>query len=55
MIKKGFLPENDPVKRKPDITKAKKILDWEPLTNLDEGLDKTIEYFKLIINDEISN
>jgi len=40
------LPENDPTKRKPDITLAKKNLNWEPKIGLDEGLDKTIYYFK---------
>lgn len=42
-----FMPllENDPKKRKPDITKAKKILQWKPVVKLEEGLKKTIEYF----------
>ena len=40
------LPENDPLKRKPDITLAKKILKWEPKVTRTEGLQKTIEYFK---------
>ena len=40
------LPEDDPKERKPDITKAKKLLDWEPKVSLEEGLSKTIEYFK---------
>jgi dTDP-glucose 4,6-dehydratase len=40
------LPQDDPRKRKPSITKAKKILNWEPKVGLDEGLRKTIEYFK---------
>jgi len=40
------LPEDDPTKRKPDITLAKKNLNWEPKIGLDEGLDKTIYYFK---------
>ncbi len=40
------LPENDPQKRKPCINKAKKYLLWEPIINLEEGLTKTIEYFK---------
>lgn len=39
------LPEDDPKKRKPDITKAKKILKWTPEVRLEEGLKKTIEYF----------
>ena len=40
------LPEDDPEKRRPDITKAKEVLGWEPKVLLDEGLRKTIEYFK---------
>lgn len=42
------LPEDDPVMRKPDITKAKTLLEWEPKISLDEGLKKTIEYFRNI-------
>ena len=40
------LPSDDPMQRKPDITLAKKVLDWEPKIKLEEGLVKTIEYFK---------
>jgi len=40
------LPQDDPKKRKPDITKAKKILKWEPKVGLKEGLEKTIKWFK---------
>ena len=40
------LPKDDPVRRKPDITKAKEILGWEPETGLEKGLEKTIGYFK---------
>ena len=40
------LPVDDPTQRKPDITKAKNILGWEPKINLEDGLLKTIEYFK---------
>lgn len=47
-IVKGPLPEDDPVKRQPDISKAKKILSWEPKIRLDEGLNKTISYYKSI-------
>ena len=43
------LPEDDPKQRKPDISKAKKLLDYSPKVNADEGLKKTIEYFKKII------
>jgi len=39
------LPENDPVRRQPDITLAKKILGWEPGIELEEGLTHTINYF----------
>ena len=40
------LPEDDPKVRQPDIGRARKILGWEPKVGLDEGLKKTIEYFK---------
>ncbi|QSH41475.1 SDR family oxidoreductase [Lentisphaerota bacterium ZTH] len=43
------LPQDDPAQRKPDITKAKNILGWEPKVKLDEGLQKTIEYFRTVI------
>jgi UDP-glucuronate decarboxylase len=40
------LPSDDPKMRRPDITLAKSKLDWAPKVPLDEGLAKTIEYFK---------
>ena len=40
------LPEDDPKRRKPDITLAKALLGWEPKVPLKVGLAKTIEYFK---------
>lgn len=43
------LPADDPTQRKPDISLAKKELDWEPTTELRVGLEKTIQYFKGII------
>ena len=43
------LPQDDPKQRQPDISLAKEKLDWEPKTELEEGLTKTIEYFKKII------
>jgi|TARA_R110002110_G_scaffold96884_35_gene249280 UDP-glucuronate decarboxylase len=43
------LPSDDPMMRKPDITLAKKELDWSPKVSLDEGLVKTIKFFKSII------
>ena len=44
------LPEDDPKTRQPNITLAKKLLDWEPKVTLDEGLEHTLEYFKQQIN-----
>ena len=43
------LPSDDPLQRQPDITMAKKELEWEPKIQLREGLQKTIQYFKSII------
>lgn len=40
------LPSDDPKQRKPDITKAKKLLQWEPKVPLEEGLERTIAYFR---------
>ena len=40
------LPVDDPIRRKPNISLAKKVLDWEPNFNLEEGLKLTIDYFK---------
>ncbi len=40
------LPQDDPLQRRPDISRAKEQLDWEPKVALDEGLEKTIEYFR---------
>ena len=43
------LPEDDPKQRKPDITLAKSLLNWEPQIALEDGLKKTIDYFNSII------
>ena len=43
------LPQDDPAQRQPDITLAKDKLNWEPEVNLEEGLVKTIKYFKKIV------
>ena len=43
------LPVNDPVKRKPDITKAMKILNWQPLVSRKKGLENTFNYFNRIV------
>ena len=42
------LPQDDPLRRQPDITKAREILSWEPVTDLDDGLNQTIEWFRSI-------
>jgi UDP-glucuronate decarboxylase len=50
-IQKGYIvhndrPVDDPQQRKPDITKAKELLNWKPKVPLEDGLNKTIEYFR---------
>lgn len=47
------LPADDPKQRKPDISKAKKILDWEPKVSRSAGLALTYEYFKNLPNEEL--
>jgi len=43
------LPEDDPKVRRPDITKARTLLGWEPRVPLDEGIARTIEYFRTVV------
>ena len=43
------LPEDDPTIRRPDIQRAVSVLDWKPVIELDEGLVKTVEYFRSIV------
>ncbi len=43
------LPKDDPKRRRPDISLAKEILDWEPRVGREEGLRKTYEYFKKVV------
>jgi dTDP-glucose 4,6-dehydratase len=43
-------PVDDPTRRCPDITRARQLLDWEPKVGLAEGLDRTIRYFKKLVN-----
>lgn len=43
------LPEDDPTQRRPDISKAKKLLGWEPKISVDEGVKKTVEYYRGIM------
>jgi dTDP-glucose 4,6-dehydratase len=47
------LPQDDPKQRQPDITKAKRILSWEPKVNRAEGLKRTYEYFKNLPKEEL--
>ena len=49
------LPQDDPLQRKPDITLAKKALSWEPKININEGLNRTIPWFKEEISKEFQN
>ena len=43
------LPQDDPKKRRPDISLAKKVLDWEPKVSRQEGMRRTFEYFKTVV------
>jgi dTDP-glucose 4,6-dehydratase len=49
------LPEDDPKVRQPDISRAKKVLGWEPKVQFDEGIKKTIEYFRNALKGAGSN
>ena len=53
-ISLGPLPENDPKVRRPDISKAKRILDWEPQVALKEGLERSLDYFRQRVSEEAS-
>lgn len=44
------LPQDDPVRRRPDITMAKENLEWQPKVSLEEGLEKTVHYFKSLLD-----
>jgi dTDP-glucose 4,6-dehydratase len=45
------LPEDDPTRRQPDISKARRLLNWEPKLSLEEGLRLSVDYFAQKIND----
>ncbi|MGM5469174.1 UDP-glucuronic acid decarboxylase family protein [Flavobacteriaceae bacterium LMO-SS05] len=47
------LPQDDPMQRRPDISLAKKLLDWEPKVERPEGMKKTYDYFKSLTQDEL--
>ncbi|EKD82864.1 MAG: NAD-dependent epimerase/dehydratase family protein [uncultured bacterium] len=46
-LKFGPLPQDDPKRRQPDITRARALLQWEPEVSLEEGLKKTVEWAKI--------
>ena len=46
------LPEDDPKVRQPDISRAKKILGWEPKVKLDDGLGMSLEYFRQAVSSD---
>ena len=48
------LPVNDPIKRKPDIAKAMKILNWQPLVSRKKGLENAFNYFKSLTLEELN-
>jgi UDP-glucuronate decarboxylase len=45
-IERRPLPQDDPVRRRPDISLAQRVLDWAPQVELAEGLGRTVEYFR---------
>ena len=47
------LPQDDPMQRQPDISRAKEILDWEPKVHRSEGLKKVFEYFKSLSEEQL--
>ncbi|NER18920.1 UDP-glucuronic acid decarboxylase family protein [Spongiivirga citrea] len=48
------LPQNDPLQRQPDISKAREILGWEPKVDRAEGMKKTFEYFRTLTSEELN-
>ncbi|MDM9629908.1 UDP-glucuronic acid decarboxylase family protein [Robiginitalea aurantiaca] len=47
------LPQDDPLQRRPDISKAREILDWKPTVDREEGMKMTYEYFKSLSREEL--
>jgi dTDP-glucose 4,6-dehydratase len=47
------LPQDDPKQRRPDISKARKLLGWEPKVGLDDGLQMSLEYFRVAVAAEV--
>jgi len=52
VIEQHELPADDPRQRRPDIDRARKLLDWEPRVPLDTGLDRTIDYFRRMLGED---
>ena len=52
-IQHNPLPVDDPKVRRPDIRRAKTLLGWEPAVTLEDGLEKTIQYFRTILSNDI--
>jgi dTDP-glucose 4,6-dehydratase len=48
------LPQDDPLQRQPDISRAKELLNWEPKVTREEGMKKTYEYFRNLTKEELS-
>jgi dTDP-glucose 4,6-dehydratase len=46
------LPQDDPKQRRPDITKARQLLQWEPKIDLETGLRNSLNYFQKAVSDE---
>jgi UDP-glucuronate decarboxylase len=46
------LPADDPKQRQPDISRARELLDWEPQVNLEQGLERTVEFFRSLLVSE---
>ena len=49
------MPENDPKVRQPDITKAKRILDWEPQVPLEDGIQRCLGYFRGRVDEQLGD
>ena len=52
-IQHNPLPVDDPKVRRPDIRRAKTLLGWEPAVTLEAGLDKTVQYFRTILSNDL--
>jgi len=48
------LPENDPRQRQPDIARARTLLNWQPKTTLDQGLERTVAYFRELASETVA-